>query len=273
MMKKTDALYPPIEPYETGELLVGDGHRVYWEVSGNPEGKPVVFLHGGPGSGTSPWQRQFFDPKRYRIVLLDQRGCGKSTPHASAPDADFRHITTAHLIADIELLRKNLGIARWQVFGGSWGSALALAYAQAHPDAVTELVLRGIFTLRRVELEWFYEGGAAALFPDLWESFIAPIPLLERSHMIEAYHRRLFDPDPRRARAGGGRLGDLGGVDRHADAERCADRGDVRPGEGHRFRSHREPLLRPSRLVGRGTADRRRRRHPSHPDRHRAGAA
>ncbi len=196
MMKKTDALYPPIEPYETGELLVGDGHRVYWEVSGNPEGKPVVFLHGGPGSGTSPWQRQFFDPKRYRIVLLDQRGCGKSTPHASAPDADFRHITTAHLIADIELLRKNLGIARWQVFGGSWGSALALAYAQAHPDAVTELVLRGIFTLRRVELEWFYEGGAAALFPDLWESFIAPIPLLERSHMIEAYHRRLFDPDP-----------------------------------------------------------------------------
>lgn len=195
-MKKTDALYPPIEPYETGELLVGDGHRVYWEVSGNPDGKPVVFLHGGPGSGTSPWQRQFFDPKRYRIVLFDQRGCGRSTPNASVPDADFRHITTAHLIADIELLRKNLGIEKWQVFGGSWGSALALAYSQAHPDAVTELVLRGIFTLRRVELEWFYEGGAAALFPDLWEGYIAQIPVLERSHMIEAYHRRLFDPDP-----------------------------------------------------------------------------
>ncbi len=196
MMTKTDALYPTIEPYDTGEMLVGDGHRVYWEVSGNPDGKPVVFLHGGPGSGTSPGQRRFFDPEAYRIVLFDQRGCGRSTPHASAPDADFRHITTAHLIADIELLRKNLGIDKWQVFGGSWGSALALAYAQAHPSAVTELVLRGIFTLRREELEWFYEGGAAALFPDLWESFLAQIPILERSHLIEAYHRRLFDPDP-----------------------------------------------------------------------------
>lgn len=195
-MMNLESLYPPIEPFESGELLVGDGHRVYWEVSGNPEGKPVVFLHGGPGSGTSPWQRRFFDPEKYRIVLLDQRGCGKSTPHASEPEADLRHITTAHLIADIELLRRNLGIDRWQVFGGSWGSALALAYAQACPDAVTELVLRGIFTLRRAELEWFYEGGAAALFPDLWEDFIAPIPVLERSRMIEAYHRRLFDPDP-----------------------------------------------------------------------------
>lgn len=196
MTMNLDALYPPIEPYETGELLVGDGHRMYWEVSGNPEGKPVVFLHGGPGSGTSPWQRRFFDPESYRIVLLDQRGCGRSTPHASEPDADLRYITTAHLIADIELLRKNLGITAWQVFGGSWGSALALAYAQAHPEAVTELVLRGVFTLRREELEWFYEGGAAALFPDLWEAYVAPIPVLERTRMIEAYHRRLFDPDP-----------------------------------------------------------------------------
>lgn len=191
-----DALYPPIEPHETGELLVGDGHRVYWEVSGNPDGKPVVFLHGGPGSGTAAWQRRFFDPERYRIVLFDQRGCGRSTPHASAPEADLRHVTTAYLIADMELLRRNLGISAWQVFGGSWGSALALAYAQAHPDAVTELVLRGIFTLRRAELEWFYEGGAAALFPDLWEEFLAPIPAIERSHLVEAYHRRLFDPDP-----------------------------------------------------------------------------
>lgn len=196
MTKNLDALYPPIEPFETGELLVGDGQRMYWEVSGNPAGKPVVFLHGGPGSGTSPWQRRFFDPAVYRIVLLDQRGCGRSTPHASTPEADFRFLTTAHLIADIELLRKNLGIAQWQVFGGSWGSALALAYAQAHPDVVSELVLRGIFTLRREELEWFYEGGAAALFPDLWEDYVAPIPVLERSRMIEAYHRRLFDPDP-----------------------------------------------------------------------------
>lgn len=191
-----EALYPPIEPYETGTLLVGDGQRVYWEQSGNPDGKPVVYLHGGPGAGTSAWQRRFFDPELYRIILLDQRGCGRSTPHMSAPEADLRFNTTWHLVADLELLRRNLGIEQWQVFGGSWGSALALAYAQTHPEAVTELVLRGIFTLRRHELEWFYEGGAAAIFPDLWEDYIAPIPVLERSRMIEAYHRRLSDPDP-----------------------------------------------------------------------------
>ncbi len=191
-----DVLYPPIEPYETGMLLVGDGNRVFWEQSGNPGGKPVVFLHGGPGGGTSAWHRRFFDPDRYRIVLLDQRGCGRSTPHASEPGADLAYNTTWHLVADIELLRRNLGIDRWQVFGGSWGSALALAYAEAHPEAVSELVLRGIFTLRRHELEWFYEGGASALFPDLWQGFLAPIPVLERSRLIEAYHRRLFDPDP-----------------------------------------------------------------------------
>lgn len=189
-------LYPSIEPYETGMLLVGDGNRVYWEQSGNPSGKPVVFLHGGPGSGTSAWQRRFFDPEKYRIVLVDQRGCGKSTPHASEPGTSLRFNTTWHLVADLELLRRNLGIERWQVFGGSWGSALALAYAQAHPASVSELVLRGVFTLRRHELEWFYEGGASVVFPDLWEEFIAPIPLLERSRMIEAYHRRLIDPDP-----------------------------------------------------------------------------
>lgn len=193
---KTDALYPPIEPYDTGELLVGDGNRVYWEQSGNPDGKPVVFLHGGPGGATAPWHRRFFDPEAYRIVLLDQRGCGRSTPHASDPSADLRFNTTWHLVADLELLRRNLGIEKWQVFGGSWGSTLALAYAQTHPEAVSELVLRGIFTLRRHELEWFYEGGASALFPDLWEDYVAPIPALERNRMIEAYHRRLFDPDP-----------------------------------------------------------------------------
>ncbi|WP_429461156.1 prolyl aminopeptidase [Microbacterium sp. ZKA21] len=191
-----DALYPPIEPYDSGMLIVGDGQRIAWEVSGNPAGKPVVFLHGGPGGGTAPWHRRFFDPEKYRIVLFDQRGCGRSTPHASTPGVDMRFNTTAHLIADIELLRKNLGIEKWQVFGGSWGSALALAYAQTHPDAVTELILRGIFTLRRAEREWFYEGGAAALFPDLWEDYIAPIPVLERNRMIDAYHRKLTDPDP-----------------------------------------------------------------------------
>jgi proline iminopeptidase len=191
-----DILYPPIEPYDTGTLIAGEGNRIAYEQSGNPEGKPVVFLHGGPGAGTSPWHRRFFDPERYRIILLDQRGCGRSTPHASEPDADLRHNTTWHLVADIELLRKNLGIERWQVFGGSWGSALALAYAESHPQAVTEIVLRGIFTLRRHELEWFYEGGAASIVPDLWEDFIAPIPILERSQLMEAYHRRLSDPDP-----------------------------------------------------------------------------
>ncbi len=191
-----DILYPAIEPYETGYLVAGDGQRVYWEQSGNPDGRPVVFLHGGPGAGTSPWHRRFFDPERYRIVLLDQRGCGRSTPHMSDPDADLRFNTTWHLVADLELLRRNLGIEKWQVFGGSWGSALALAYAETHPGVVTELVLRGIFTLRRHELEWFYEGGAAALFPDLWESYLAPIPVLERSRLIEAYARRLADPDP-----------------------------------------------------------------------------
>ncbi len=191
-----DILYPSIEPYETGELIAGEGNRLYWEQSGNPDGKPVVFLHGGPGAGTSAWQRRFFDPEQYRIVMFDQRGCGRSTPHASDPSADLRHNTTWHLVADIELLRRNLGIDRWQVFGGSWGSALALAYAESHPDVVSELIVRGVFTLRRSELEWFYEGGASAVFPDAWEEFIAPIPVLERGHLMEAYHRRLADPDP-----------------------------------------------------------------------------
>ncbi|MDD7961100.1 prolyl aminopeptidase [Microbacterium thalli] len=191
-----DILYPEIEPYETGFLLAGDGQRVFWEQSGNPDGKPVVFLHGGPGGGTAPWHRRFFDPEAYRIILFDQRGCGRSTPHASDPAAELRFNTTWHLVADLELLRRNFGIARWQVFGGSWGSTLALAYAQSHPEVVSELVLRGIFTLRRHELEWFYEGGAAALFPDLWEDYLAPVPVIERSRMIEAYHRLLTDPDP-----------------------------------------------------------------------------
>ena len=196
MPQLDDILYPEIEPFDEGMLLAGDGNRLHYEQCGNPDGKPVVFLHGGPGAGVSTWHRRFFDPDRYRIVLFDQRGCGRSLPHVSDPHADLRHNTTWHLVADIELLRRNLGIAKWQVFGGSWGSALALAYAETHPDAVTEIVLRGIFTLRRHELEWFYEGGASALFPDEWERFVAPIPVLERSHMIEAYHRRLSDPDP-----------------------------------------------------------------------------
>lgn len=188
--------YPEIEPYDAGHLDVGDGQAVYWETSGNPDGKPVVFLHGGPGGGTSAAHRRLFDPARYRIVLFDQRGCGRSTPHASTPDADLSANTSWHLVADMEKLRENLGVDSWQVFGGSWGSALALAYAESHPDRVSELVIRGIFTLRQVELDWFYEGGASAVFPDLWEGFVAPVPENKRGRLIEAYSELLNDPDP-----------------------------------------------------------------------------
>lgn len=189
-------MYPEIEPYDTGHLDVGDGQLIYWETSGNPDGKPVVFLHGGPGGGTTPSQRRVFDPDKYRIVLFDQRGCGKSTPHASAPEADLETNTTWHLVADIEKLREHLGVDTWQVFGGSWGSSLALAYAQTHTDRVSELVLRGIFTLRQVELDWFYEGGASAVFPDLWQGFLEPVPVDQRRNLIRAYSTLLNDPDP-----------------------------------------------------------------------------
>jgi proline iminopeptidase len=187
--------YPEIEPYDSGMLDVGDGQQLYWEESGNPDGKPVVFLHGGPGGGTNANQRRVFDPAKYRILLFDQRGCGRSTPHASE-DPDLSANTTWHSVADIERLREARGIDRWQVFGGSWGSALALAYAETHPDRVTEIVLRGIFTLRQSELDWFYEGGAGAILPDRWEGFLAPVPENERRSLISAYHRLLNHPDP-----------------------------------------------------------------------------
>ena len=187
-------LYPEIEPYSRGHLDVGDGQDLYYEVSGNPDGKAVVFLHGGPGGATSPKHRRAFDPAAYRIVLFDQRGCGLSTPHVG-DGADLSVNTTQHLIADIEALRGHLGIERWQVFGGSWGSTLSLAYAQEHPHRVTELVLRGIFLLRRSEIDWYYHGGAAHLFPELWEDFLLPVPEAERDgDLVEAYHRLLRDP-------------------------------------------------------------------------------
>lgn len=189
-------LYPPIDPDEHGFADVGDGQRIYWEVCGNPDGKPVVFVHGGPGGGCSANNRRLFDPARYRIVLFDQRGCGRSTPHAADLDTDLSVNTTWHLVADMEYLRVLLGVSGWQVFGGSWGSGLALAYAQTHPERVTELVLRGVFTLRPAELSWYYQHGASMLFPDLWEDFCAPIPPAERGDLIAAYHRRLNDPDP-----------------------------------------------------------------------------
>ncbi|HWW21729.1 MAG TPA: prolyl aminopeptidase [Steroidobacteraceae bacterium] len=187
-------LYPAIRPYRKAYLRVSPLHELYYEESGNPRGKAVVFLHGGPGAATNPAMRRFFDPRRYRIVLFDQRGCGASRPHA-----ELRENSTWELVSDIEQLRTHLGIERWMVFGGSWGSTLALAYAQRHPEYVTELVLRGIFLLRRSELEWFYQSpqGAASLFPDLWEHYVAPVPPEERGDMMRAYYRRLTSDDPK----------------------------------------------------------------------------
>lgn len=184
-------LHPEIEPNATYSVDVGDGHTLYVEESGNPEGKPAVVVHGGPGGGSSPKQRRFFDPEVYRIVLLDQRGCGRSTPTASV-----QHNTTWHLVNDLETVRAHLDIDRWLVFGGSWGSTLSLAYSQAHPARVTQLVLRGIFLLRRREIEFFYQRGTSDLFPDAWEDYLAPIPEAERDDMVAAYHRRLFGDDP-----------------------------------------------------------------------------
>ena len=184
-------LYPSIEPFDTQFLNVSDRHTLYVEQSGNPDGKPVVFLHGGPGGGTLPLYRQFFDPTRWRIVMFDQRGCGKSTPFAELQDN-----STWDLVADIELIREHLGISRWAVFGGSWGSTLALAYASSHPHVCTELFLRGIFLLRKKEIDWFYQEGCSKLFPDLWESYMRPIPENERDDFVAAYYRRLTSDDP-----------------------------------------------------------------------------
>ena len=183
-------LYPPIEPYDQGHLDAGDGHRVYWELCGNPQGIPAVFLHGGPGGGCAPDHRRLFDPARYRVLLFDQRGCGRSTPHAG-----LEANTTWHLVADIERLRAMIGVERWLVFGGSWGSTLALAYAETHPERTSALVLRGIFALRRAELLWYYQDGASWLFPDKWERFLAPIPPDERGDLMAAYRRRLTHAD------------------------------------------------------------------------------
>ena len=186
----TPRLYPQIEPYRSFRLPVSGGHELYVELCGNPGGKPVVVLHGGPGAGCSPYMRRFFDPKRYMVVLFDQRGAGKSTPHGGLEEN-----TTWDLVDDIERIREHLEIERWQVFGGSWGSTLALLYAQTHADRVTELLLRGIFTMTRAELDWFYGGGAGQFFPDAWNDLIEPLPPEERGDVIEAYHRRLTGED------------------------------------------------------------------------------
>lgn len=188
------SIYPALEPYRHGWLRVSGMHEIYWEESGNPRGKAAVFVHGGPGGGASASSRQYFDPARYRIVVFDQRGCGRSRPTASLEDN-----TTWHLVEDMEALRKHLRITQWLVFGGSWGSTLALAYAQAHPERVSALVLRGIFLLRRQEIQWFYQHGASEVFPDRWEYFLEPIPAAERGDLVGAYYRRLTGSDPRAA--------------------------------------------------------------------------
>jgi len=190
-MNDRRTLYPPIEPYETGMLDVGDGHSLYWERCGTPGAKPAVFLHGGPGSGCSPKQRQQFDPKKYDVLLFDQRGCGRSTPFASLEDN-----STWHLVADIERLRELAGVDQWMVFGGSWGSTLGLSYAQTHPARVTELVLRGIFLFRQSEVDWLYKYGASELYPEGWQDFVGLVQEGERGDVVEAYYRRLTSEDP-----------------------------------------------------------------------------
>lgn len=184
-------LYPEIEPYRVGRLEVTDGHQLYYEECGNPDGLPVVLVHGGPGGGCNPTMRRYHDPKAYRIILFDQRGCGRSTPHAS-----LEANTTWDLVADMERLREALKIEKWQLLGGSWGSTLSLAYAESHPERVSALLLRGVFLMRRAELEWFYQEGCSWLFPDAFESFQSIIPPGERWDMIAAYHRRVTNPDP-----------------------------------------------------------------------------
>jgi proline iminopeptidase len=189
-------LYPDIEPYDSGNLDVGDGHHVYWETCGNPAGKPALVLHGGPGSGASPGLRRYFNPDRYRVVLFDQRGCGRSTPHASTPDVDLASNTTHHLIGDIERLRRHLGVERWLVFGGSWGSTLGLTYAESHPQDVTEMVLSLVVTTTRMEVEWITRH-VGRLFPEAWQRFRDALPAQRRGgDLVDEYSRLLHDPDP-----------------------------------------------------------------------------
>lgn len=176
-------LYPEIQPYEQGKLPVTDGHELYFEESGNPGGIPVLFVHGGPGGGTSEFNRRFFDPEKYRIILFDQRGCGKSRPHAN-----IENNTTQHLVADMEALRGYLGIEQWLLFGGSWGSTLSLVYAQTHPQRVSGLILRGIFLCRDQDIQWFYQQGADRVYPDYWKSFVKPVPESKRGNMVQAYY-------------------------------------------------------------------------------------
>lgn len=196
MQAAADTLHPETQPHAEGMLDVGEGNRVHWTAHGNPAGKPAAVVHGGPGSGSNPGLLRLFDPSRYRVVLFDQRGCGASTPHASDPATDMRHNTTAHLVGDIEKLREHLGIGRWLLFGGSWGSTLILAYAEQHPERVSEIVLNGVTTTRRSEIDWLY-GGLARFFPEAWERFRAGVPEAEREgNIVAAYARSMNGKDP-----------------------------------------------------------------------------
>ena len=238
-MSQKNQLFPPIAPYRTHRLKVSAIHDIHVAEYGNPAGKPAVLLHGGPGAGSNPTIPRFHDPAAYRIVTFDQRGSGQSTPHA-----ELRENTTWDLVADMERIRTHLGIDRWQVFGGSWGSCLALAYAETHPERVTGLILRGIFTLRRKELLWFYQEGASFILPDAWENFVAPIPEDERGDMIAAYHKRLTGDGRGEAARGGAGLEHVGGRVALAPPRSGAGRRLRRAPLRDRLRPHRVPLLR-----------------------------
>ena len=236
-------LYPPIEPYRTGTLPVSPLHTLYFEEVGNPKGRPAVFLHGGPGGGLDPDYRRYFDPERWRLALFEQRGSGRSTPHA-----ELRENTTWDLVEDIERLRESLGIEKWVVFGGSWGSTLALAYAETHPERCLGLILRGIFLLRRRELLWFYQDGASWMFPEAWDEYLAPIPEVERGDLMSAYYRRLTSEDAevrmRAARA----WSVWEGLHQQAASRSRAHRALLGRPLRRGVRAHRVPLLRERRL-------------------------
>ncbi|HIE3547993.1 TPA: prolyl aminopeptidase [Yersinia enterocolitica] len=189
-MEQLRGLYPAYEPYDSGLLDTGDGHQIYWELCGNPKGKPAIFIHGGPGGGIAPYHRQLFNPAEYKVLLFDQRGCGRSKPHASLDNN-----TTWHLVGDIERLRQMAGVDKWLIFGGSWGSTLALAYGETHPERVSEMVLRGIFTLRKKELDWYYQDGASRFFPDKWQRVLSILSPEEQGNVIAAYRKRLTSSD------------------------------------------------------------------------------
>ena len=238
-------LYPPVEPFDQRMIDAGQGHRIYAEQSGNPNGIPVIVCHGGPGGGSSPAMRRYFDPDVYRIILFDQRGCGRSRPYASCEDN-----TTWHLVADMELIRRQFGIESWILFGGSWGATLALVYAQTHPDKVQQIILRGVFLMTKGELDWFYGGGAGKFWPETWAKFTSLIPDAERSDMIAAYHKRLFsgnlDEEVRYGRAWSAWENALASV--HSNGQSGDSPGDYARAfarlENHYFINHGFPGLR-----------------------------